>query len=159
MKAETERLQKQYSETGNASYTRDGVTYTGSDAVAQSQMDANNFLNNEAKYRYMDAMLNGTENNGVIQYTYKHKDANNNVVEEASTLNIGIDQTFKSQEATWRSKSQGVSDANIPEYAEAIHGEMGRQKGRISELDNDTRAQNASNEADKKYVEAAKWKK
>ena len=48
---------------------------------------------------------------------------------------------------------------NIPEYAEAIHGEMGRQKGRISELDNDTRAQNASNEADKKYVEAAKWKK
>lgn len=127
--------------------------------VADAQISLNDYLNNEAKYKYMDAMINGTENDGVISYQYKRKDADGNIVVTNETLDIGIDNTFKSHEATWKSKSQGVDDANIPDYAEAIHGEMGRQKGKITELDNQTRAQNASNEADKKYVEAAKWKK
>ena len=150
IKAESERIQKQYSETGNASYTRNGVTYTGRDAVAQSQMDMNNFLNETAKYAYMNTMLNGSA-------TYVDETGTTQTI---STNDLGgLDATFKSLEKTWRSKSQGVSGISTPNEASEIHKEMGRQKGEISELDNKTRAQNASNEADKKYVEAAKWKK
>lgn len=118
--------------------------------VAQAQMAANNFLNETAKYAYMDTMMSGSG-------TYVDNDG---VTQQVSQLDLGgPDKTFESLEKTWRSKSKGVKGINTPNTASEIHKEMGRQKGEISELDNKTRAQNASNEADKKYVEAAKWKK
>ena len=148
-------MQKAY-EDGKTSFTdSSGHTFAlNEDSIASQQMQLNNYLNNDAKYSYMDAMISGTYDANTNSITYTDKNGVSQTIND-----LGVDKTFKSQEATWRSKSKGVKDANVPKYAEDIHGEMGRQKGQISELDNQTRAQNAANEANQKYVEAAKWKK
>ena len=142
-------------ENGSTTFTDSTGTHALDEkTIAQEQMKLNEFLNNEAKYAYMDAMINGEYNKTTNSISYQDKSGATHTIKD-----IKVDQTFKSQEETWRSKSKGVKGAETPVYAEEIHSEMGRQKGEMARLDNDTRARNSSNEADKKYVEAAKWKK
>ena len=131
-----------------------GKTYQlNEETIAYHQMKNNEFLNNEAKYAYMDAMLSAKSDKSKPKVTYT--DSSGTTV----TDNIDYDYTFKSKEAEWRSKSAGVSEASTPNTAKGIHKELGRQKGRITELDNETRDHATANKANQDYVNAAKWKK
>ena len=126
MQAVAERLQQQYSETGTASYK--GLT--GADAVAQAQMDANNYLNDTARNEYIDRVISGRKKDGAMVSQI------NDYKQYASDV--------------------GYTAANS---GKAIHDQVGTVKGEITKMDIRTRNTDAANQADQKYVEAAKIKK
>lgn len=138
MQAEAERIQQEYSKNGTARYK--GLT--GADAVAQAQIDAGNYLNNEARDTYIERAVNNENFDAAM----------------TSQLN---DYKKYAQDVGKETYTVGKKDSsgNVISIGKQIHSNVGATKGEITELDIRTRNTDAANQADQKYVEAAKIKK
>lgn len=135
MEAKAKRIQEEFSTNGTATYSYvddNGQTHTlyNENAVAQSQMDANEYLNNEGKYQYINDVYHGTKS----------------------------DAAMKEQFADYQARANDIGKT-VAIDGKDIHKQVGETKGEINELDRLTRNKDAANQADQKYVEAAKIKK
>ena len=128
------RLSEQFSKNGKARYTTEvegeEKTFYGADAVAQAQMDANSYLNDTARNEYIDRVISGSQK------------------DDAMLTQIDDYKQYASD--------AGYTAANS---GKGIHGQVGKVKGEITKMDIETRNADAANQANQKYVEAAKIKK
>lgn len=133
--AEAQRLQEQFSKTGVAYYeSKDSkgniIQFQGAEAVARSQMDTNDYLNNTAKYQYIDEVIRGDRH----------------------------DNAMKEQVKNYKARAADAKE-DIKLDGKSIHNKVGEIKGRTSAMDRETRNRANSNQADQKYVEASRIKK
>lgn len=130
-KSIAEKLQQDLSKKGTAFYTsKDGTNLTGAQAVAQAQIDANDYLNNEAKETYINRALN----------------------------NKNFDGAMTSQLADYAAYAKSAGKA-VKSTARELHDQISETKGEITKLDVSTRKTDKANKADKDFVEAAKIKR